>query len=93
MKRAAIFILVLLISRIGLQANAATSNGISIGNFFLQPRTVTNSSLNQVLSLVVGPAGPKGEPGTPGISGINGQNGEIGPAGPAGAPPMCIARA
>ena len=83
MKRAAFFILVLLISRIGFDANAANS-GVGIGNFFIKTHNVTASSLNQVLSFVVGPAGPVGPAGLNGSNGLNGNNGSDGAAGAQG---------
>ena len=83
MKRAAFFILVLLISRIGFDANAANS-GVGIGNFFIKTHNVTASSLNQVLSFVVGPAGPVGQAGLNGANGLNGNNGLDGAAGAQG---------
>ena len=100
MKRIAIFVLFLALTRVGV-AMGASGAPIGIGNFFLGPPTITDSNLNQVLGLLVGPegqpgaAGIAGANGLPGLPGFNGVNGAAGPQGlpgiqgvqgPAGAP-------
>ena len=100
MKRIAIFVLFLALTRVGV-AMGASGAPSGIGNFFLGPPTITDSNLNQVLGLLVGPegqpgaAGIAGANGLPGLPGFNGVNGAAGPQGlpgiqgvqgPAGAP-------
>jgi hypothetical protein len=100
MKRIAIFVLFLALTRVGV-AMGASGAPVGIGNFFLGPPTITDSNLNQVLGLLVGPegqpgaAGIAGANGLPGLPGFNGVNGAAGPQGlpgvqgvqgPAGAP-------
>ena len=77
MKRIAIFVLFLALTRVGV-AMGAGGTPIGIGNFFLGPPTITDSNLNQVLGLLVGPAG---SPGPAGVSGANGRDGLTGLAG------------
>ena len=94
MKRIAIFVLFLALTRVGV-AMGAGGTPIGIGNFFLGPPTITDSNLNQVLGLLVGPegtpgaagiAGANGLPGLPGSNGAPGAPGAQGIQGPAGAP-------
>jgi hypothetical protein len=94
MKRIAIFVLFLALTRVGV-AMGAGGTPIGIGNFFLGPPTITDSNLNQVLGLLVGPegtpgaagiAGANGLPGLPGANGAPGAPGAQGIQGPAGAP-------
>ena len=56
---------------------------VGIGNFFIGAPAITESNLNQVLGLLVGPSG---QPGVAGISGANGLNGINGLAGIPGIP-------
>jgi hypothetical protein len=90
MKRIAIFVLFLALTRVGV-AMGASGAPIGIGNFFLGPPTITDSNLNQVLGLLVGPegqpgaAGIAGANGLPGLPGFNGVNGAAGPQGLPGA--------
>jgi 8-amino-7-oxononanoate synthase len=65
MKRIAIFVLFLALTRVGV-AMGASGAPVGIGNFFLGPPTITDSNLNQVLGLLVG---PEGKPGAAGIAG------------------------
>jgi pilus assembly protein FimV len=77
MKKMIFFILLLAFSRVGVALGMGTTP-IGIGNFFLGSPSITQSNLNQVLGLLVGPAG---SPGVAGISGANGQDGLNGLAG------------
>ena len=85
MKRIAIFVLFLALTRVGV-AMGASGAPIGIGNFFLGPPTITDSNLNQVLGLLVGPEGQPGAAGIAGANGIPGINGVNGVAGPQGLP-------
>lgn len=73
------FLLLLAFSRIGVAMGMGTTP-VGIGNFFLGSPSITESNLNQVLGLLVGPAG------SPGIAGISGANGVDGLNGLAGIP-------
>ena len=75
------FLLLLAFSRIGVAMGMGTTP-VGIGNFFLGSPAITESNLNQVLGLLVGPAG---SPGVAGISGANGRDGLNGLAGIPGA--------
>ena len=77
MKKMVFFLLLLAFSRIGVAMGMGTTP-IGIGNFFLGSPSITESNLNQVLGLLVGPAG---SPGVAGVSGANGKDGLNGLAG------------
>jgi hypothetical protein len=81
MKKMVFFLLLLAFSRIGVAMGMGTTP-VGIGNFFLGSPAITESNLNQVLGLLVGPAG---SPGVAGISGANGRDGLNGLAGIPGA--------
>jgi len=81
MKKMVFFLLLLAFSRIGV-AMGMGPTPVGIGNFFLGSPSITESNLNQVLGLLVGPAGP---PGVAGVSGANGRDGLNGLAGIPGA--------
>ena len=89
MKKSAFFLALLVFIRLGFSFSTASGTS-NIANFFLGPPSLSQSSLNQVLQLLigptgsVGPAGPAGANGLNGINGTNGVNGAVGPAGPAG---------
>ena len=82
MKRITFFLLILMISRIGTSYAAPNTNTSPIQNFFVGGAKTDRVNINQVLSLIVGPAG---KPGLAGKNGIAGKDGKAGPAGPAGA--------
>ena len=99
MKKMVFFLLLLAFSRIGVAMGMGTTP-IGIGNFFLGSPSITESNLNQVLGLLVGPAGSPGVagisgangkdglnglPGIPGVNGVNGQDGAPGTPGEQGA--------
>jgi hypothetical protein len=77
MKKMVFFVLLLAFSRVGVALGMGPTP-VGIGNFFLGSPSITESNLNQVLGLLVGPAG---SPGVAGISGANGVNGLNGLAG------------
>jgi len=77
MKKMVFFLLLLAFSRIGVAMGMGTTP-VGIGNFFLGSPSITESNLNQVLGLLVGPAG---SPGPAGVSGANGRDGLNGLAG------------
>lgn len=77
MKKMIFFILLLAFSRVGVALGMGTTP-VGIGNFFLGSPAITESNLNQVLGLLVGPSGA---PGVAGISGANGRDGLNGLAG------------
>lgn len=81
MKKMVFFLLLLAFSRIGV-AMGMGPTPVGIGNFFLGSPSITESNLNQVLGLLVGPAG---SPGLAGVSGANGRDGINGLAGIPGA--------
>jgi hypothetical protein len=81
-KRITFFLLILMISKIGTSYAAPTTTTSPIQNFFVGGAKTDRLSINQVLSLIVG---PEGKPGPAGRNGIAGKNGRPGPAGPAGA--------
>jgi hypothetical protein len=81
MKKMVFFLLLLAFSRIGV-AMGMGPTPVGIGNFFLGSPSITESNLNQVLGLLVGPAG---SPGLAGVSGANGRDGLNGLAGIPGA--------
>ncbi len=89
MKKSAFFLALLVFVRLGFGFSSASGTS-NISNFFLGPPSLSQSSLNQVLQLLigptgsVGPAGVAGANGLNGINGTNGINGAVGPAGPAG---------
>ena len=97
MKKFALILLVLSLTRIGV-AYADTTNGANSQDYFFGTKAAA-ANLNQVLALLVGPEGqpgPAGVAGRDGLNGIDGVNGidgldgapgavgERGPAGPAG---------
>ena len=71
------FVLLLAFSRVGVALGMGPTP-VGIGNFFLGSPSITESNLNQVLGLLVGPAG---SPGVAGVSGANGKDGLTGLAG------------
>lgn len=71
------FVLLLAFSRVGVALGMGPTP-VGIGNFFLGSPPITESNLNQVLGLLVGPAG---SPGVAGVSGANGKDGLTGLAG------------
>ena len=71
MKKMVFFVLLLAFSRVGVALGMGTTP-VGIGNFFLGSPSITESNLNQVLGLLVGPAG---SPGVAGVSGSNGKDG------------------
>lgn len=98
MKKMVFFLILLIFTRMGVSFGAGP-NQVGIGNFFLGNNiaNMSDSNLNQVLGLLVGPSGAPGPAGVAGKNGFNGINGidgmpgapgpmgEPGPAGPAGA--------
>ena len=90
MKKAVLFLLILIFSRIGIAFGAdAVPSGIQ--NFFLGSSATDASNINQVLALLVGPAGPPGPAGIAGrdgfvgMNGVDGMPGAPGPVGETGA--------
>lgn len=87
MKKAVLFLLILIFSRIGIAFGAdAVPSGIQ--NFFLGSSATDAANINQVLALLVGPAGPPGAAGVAGrdgFVGMNGVDGMPGAPGPVGA--------
>jgi hypothetical protein len=77
MKKMVFFLILLVFSRIGV-AMGMGPTPVGIGNFFLGSPSITESNLNQVLGLLVGPGG---SPGVAGVSGANGRDGLNGLAG------------
>jgi hypothetical protein len=77
MKKMVFFVLLLAFSRVGVALGMGPTP-VGIGNFFLGSPSITESNLNQVLGLLVGPAG---SPGVAGVSGAKGQDGLNGLAG------------
>ena len=77
MKKMVFFVLLLAFSRVGVALGMGPTP-VGIGNFFLGSPSITESNLNQVLGLLVGPAG---SPGPAGVSGANGRDGLTGLAG------------
>lgn len=73
------FVLLLAFSRVGVALGMGPTP-VGIGNFFLGSPSITESNLNQVLGLLVGPAG------SPGVAGVSGSNGRDGLNGLAGIP-------
>jgi hypothetical protein len=71
MKKLIFFIAFLVFTRIGVSMGVSATP-VGIGNFFLGEPSITQSNLNQVLGLLVG---PDGQPGVAGVSGANGVNG------------------
>lgn len=99
MRKIALFVLLLAFTRVGVALGMGPTP-VGIGNFFLGSPSITESNLNQVLGLLVGPAGSPGVagisgangkdglnglPGIPGINGVNGQDGAPGAPGTEGA--------
>jgi hypothetical protein len=77
MKKMVFFVLLLAFPRVGVTLGMGPTP-VGIGNFFLGSPSITESNLNQVLGLLVGPAG---SPGVAGVSGANGKDGLNGLAG------------
>lgn len=77
MKKMVFFVLLLAFSRVGVALGMGPTP-VGIGNFFLGSPSITESNLNQVLGLLVGPGG---SPGPAGVSGANGRDGLTGLAG------------
>jgi hypothetical protein len=84
MKKMVFFLLLLAFTRIGVALGMGTTP-VGIGSFFLGSPSITESNLNQVLGLLVGPQGSPGVAGMSGENGINGVNGLNGAAGVPGA--------
>jgi hypothetical protein len=82
MKKLVFFVAFLVFTRIGMSMGLSATP-VGIGNFFIGAPAITESNLNQVLGLLVGPSG---QPGVAGISGANGINGINGLPGIPGAP-------
>ena len=59
MKKMVFFVLLLAFSRVGVALGMGPTP-VGIGNFFLGSPSITESNLNQVLGLLVGPAGSPG---------------------------------
>ena len=85
MRRISLALLVVALMRVTF-AYAETSSPITIQNFFLGNSPSSNSSLNQVLALLIGPEGKPGPAGVAGRDGFIGMNGQIGKDGLPGAP-------
>ena len=85
MKKMVFFLLLLAFTRIGVALGMGTTP-VGIGSFFLGSPSISESNLNQVLGLLVGPQGSPGVAGVSGENGINGVNGLNGPPGPPGPP-------
>jgi len=86
MKKMVFFLLLLAFTRIGVALGMGTTP-VGIGSFFLGSPSISESNLNQVLGLLVGPQGSPGVAGASGangINGVNGLNGTPGAPGPAG---------
>ena len=79
MKKMVFFLLLLAFTRIGVALGMGTTP-VGIGSFFLGSPSISESNLNQVLGLLVGPQG------SPGVAGVSGENGIIGVNGLNGAP-------
>jgi hypothetical protein len=85
MKKMVFFLLLLAFTRIGVALGMGTTP-VGIGSFFLGSPSITESNLNQVLGLLVGPQGSPGVAGMSGENGINGVNGLNGAPGAPGSP-------
>ena len=85
MKKMVFFLLLLAFTRIGVALGMGTTP-VGIGSFFLGSPSISESNLNQVLGLLVGPQGSPGVAGVSGENGINGVNGLNGPPGSPGSP-------
>jgi len=85
MKKLIFFIAFLVFTRIGVSMGVSATP-VGIGNFFLGEPAITQSNLNQVLGLLVGPDGQPGAAGVSGANGLNGLNGIPGINGANGAP-------
>jgi hypothetical protein len=87
MKKFALILLVLSLTRIGV-AYADTTNAANSQNYFFGTKSAA-ANLNQVLALLVGPKGdpgPAGVAGKDGLIGMNGKDGKDGKDGLNGAP-------
>ena len=87
MKKFAVVLLVLSLTRIGV-AYADTNNTANSQNYFFGVKSAA-ANLNQVLALLVGPKGdpgPAGVAGKDGLIGMNGKDGKDGKDGLNGAP-------
>jgi hypothetical protein len=82
MKKLVFFMAFLVFTRIGMSMGLSATP-VGIGNFFIGAPEITESNLNQVLGLLVGPSG---QPGVAGVSGANGINGINGLPGIPGSP-------
>jgi hypothetical protein len=85
MKKLVFFMAFLVFTRIGMSLGFSAAP-VGIGNFFIGAPAITESNLNQVLGLLVGPSGQPGVAGISGANGINGINGLPGIPGSTGAP-------
>jgi hypothetical protein len=83
MKKLVFFVAFLVFTRIGMSMGLSATP-VGIGNFFIGAPAITESNLNQVLGLLVGPSGQPGVAGISGANGINGINGLPGIPGSAG---------
>lgn len=103
MKKFAVILLILSMTRIGV-AYADTTNSPNSQEYFFGVKTAAEN-LNQVLALLIGPQGQPGAAGVagkdgligmdgvdglPGAPGAAGENGAPGPAGPAGASVLAV---
>jgi hypothetical protein len=87
MKKFAVVLLVLSLTRVGV-AYADSNNSSTSQNYFFGTKSAA-ANLNQVLALLVGPKGdpgPAGVAGKDGLIGMNGQDGKDGKDGLDGAP-------
>jgi hypothetical protein len=83
-KKLVFFMAFLVFTRIGMSMGLSATP-VGIGNFFIGAPAITESNLNQVLGLLVGPSGQPGVAGISGANGINGINGLPGIPGSSGA--------
>ena len=91
MKKLVFFMAFLVFTRIGMSLGFSATP-VGIGNFFIGAPAITESNLNQVLGLLVGPSGQPGVAGISGANGINGINGLPGiPGVPGSAGPQGVA--
>ncbi len=84
MKKLVFFTAFLVFTRIGMSLGFSAAP-VGIGNFFIGAPAITESNLNQVLGLLVGPSGQPGVAGISGANGINGIDGLPGIPGSSGA--------
>ena len=85
MRKLAAILVILTFAKMGV-AYADTNQPLTIRNFFLGSKPSGDTSLNQVLALLVGPQGVPGAAGVAGRDGFVGMNGQDGKDGIVGAP-------